>query len=160
MARRDNVTLFNAKILWPNFAGERRTYNKAGDRNFNLSLTPDESNRLRDLGYNVKAGKPSLNDPDDVGEDKLVVKVHYGQSAPRVILVMGEGGPQRNLTENTVYILDELAGEYDNVDLTIRPYDWEVDGQTGRTAYLQSLYVTVDPRASLSLKYLRTEDDD
>ena len=36
-------------------------------------------------------------------------------------------------------MLDEI--DIQSVDLDVRPYDWEVNDKTGRTAYLQAINV-------------------
>lgn len=45
----------------------------------------------------------------------------------------------RELSEDMVSIVDEI--DIRSVNLDVRPYDWEVNGKTGRTAYLQSMEV-------------------
>ena len=45
----------------------------------------------------------------------------------------------RKLDEESISMLDDI--DILSVDLDIRPYDWEVQGKTGRTAYLQSINV-------------------
>ena len=71
----------------------------------------------------------------------LPVKVKFNERGPRVYLQNSLGGRNRvTLDEDTVGILDNV--DITNVDLDIRPYDWDVQGKTGRTAYLQSICVT------------------
>ncbi|MBR6641153.1 MAG: hypothetical protein IKL08_03050, partial [Clostridia bacterium] len=51
----------------------------------------------------------------------------------------GQLGIDKNINEETIDILDEI--DIDSVDLDLRPYDWEVNGKTGRSAYLQAINV-------------------
>ena len=59
------------------------------------------------------------------------------------------------ITEQTVDSLDYV--EILNVDLTINPYVWEVNGNSGVKAYLGTMYVTIaeDP---LDAKYEEGEE--
>ena len=49
------------------------------------------------------------------------------------------GNNVRKLSEDIVGLIDDI--DILSVDMDIRPYDWEVNGKTGRTAYLQSMEV-------------------
>ena len=62
-----------------------------------------------------------------------------------------------NLTRRKVFITEQTVDSLDyveilNVDLTINPYVWEVNGNSGVKAYLSTMYVTIaeDP---LDAKY-------
>ena len=50
------------------------------------------------------------------------------------------GRAMNKLTEDTVEVIDDC--DILSVDLDLRGYDWEVNGNTGRTAYLDSMCVT------------------
>ena len=97
-------------------------------------ITLDEA--LKAMGWNLKI-KPALVD----GGDRLItrkVKVAFNERGPAVYMVPGNGEPIK-LDEDSVHRIDKI--DISHVDLDIRPYDWEVNGNTGRTAYLQSMQV-------------------
>lgn len=69
----------------------------------------------------------------------LPVKVKFNHRGPAIYVRSGSGIPTR-LSEETVDMLDEI--DIMSVDMDLRPFDWEVGGKTGRTAYLQAIEVT------------------
>ena len=139
-AARGVVQIDNARIIYRNFSGAPSKFNREGDRNFAVVIDDqDIAEALTEKGWNVK-----IKPPREEGDEPfmfLPVKVKFNERGPRVYLQNSLGGRNRvTLDEDTVGILDNV--DITNVDLDIRPYDWDVQGKTGRTAYLQSICVT------------------
>ena len=139
-AARGVVQIDEARIIYRNFAGAPSKFNREGDRNFAVVIEDqDIAEALTEKGWNVK-----IKPPREEGDEPfmfLPVKVKFNERGPRVYLQNSLGGRNRvTLDEDTVGILDNV--DIINVDLDIRPYDWDVQGKTGRTAYLQSICVT------------------
>ena len=125
-----------ARLVFRNFSGEASKYNREGDRNFAI-IIPDEdiANAMIKEGWNVK-----IKQPREDGDEPfmyLSVKVKFNDYGPNVYLV--SGNKTNRLDEDGIDCLDKIS--ILSADLDIRPYDWEVNGRTGRTAYLQSIKV-------------------
>lgn len=154
MAQSEPVVLENVNIIFRNFAGAETQYNKEGDRNFGVILEDHIADAMEADGWNIKTLK--LREDADEGEVPkrwLPVTVAWpkpGQRSepPQCYLVTSRG--KTKVKEDEAELID--YAEITNVDLIVRPYDWEVNGKTGRKAYLKSIYVTIveDP---LALKY-------
>ena len=126
----------DARIIFRNFAGQGSKYNREGDRNFAV-LIPDEdiANKLIEDGWSVKI-KPPREDGDSLFM-YLPVKIKFNHRGPGIYLVSGD--KVTRLNEDTIDMLDEV--DIKSVDVDLRPYDWEVNGKRGRSAYLQALNV-------------------
>ena len=137
VAPRGILQIDNAKIAYRNFAGAGSPYNREGDRNFSLVIDDQEiADRLIEDGWNVKI-KPA-RDEDDIPFMHLPVKIKFNGRGPAAYLQSGDN--RVKLDEETIGCLDDVY--ITNVDLDIRPYDWNVNGKEGRTAYLHSICVT------------------
>lgn len=138
-APRDILQIDDARIIYRNFAGRGDKYNREGDRNFAVVIPDEEmANELTNLGWNVKI-KPPRED-GDTPFMFLPVKVKFNDRGPTVYLKTGS--VQNRLDEESVGLLDNI--DIIGVDLDIRPFDWDVNGKQGRTAYLQSIRVIQD----------------
>ena len=138
-APRDILQIDDARIIYRNFAGRGDKYNREGDRNFAVVIPDEEmADELTNLGWNVKI-KPPRED-GDTPFMFLPVKVKFNDRGPNVYLKTGN--VQNRLDEESVGLLDNI--DIISVDLDIRPFDWDVNGKTGRTAYLQSIRVIQD----------------
>lgn len=138
-APRDILQIDDARIIYRNFAGRGDKYNREGDRNFAVVIPDEEmAAQLTDLGWNVKI-KPARED-GDTPFMFLPVKVKFNGRGPNVYLQTGRN--KNRLDEESIGLLDDI--DIVCVNLDIRPYDWDVNGKSGRTAYLQNIEVIQD----------------
>ena len=136
-ARNGVLEIEDARIIFRNFAGVGDKFNREGDRNFAVIIPTQEiCDELIDAGWNVK-----IKPPREDGEEPfmfLKVKVQFNNRGPAAYVISGNNTPKR-LNEDTIEMLDEI--DIASVNMDLRPYDWEVNGKTGRTAYLQAIEV-------------------
>lgn len=138
-----NITLTNARILYRNFSGKPSQYNTKGNRNFCVIIDdPNLVEQLQEDGWNIRYLTPK--DPMEEPKAYLSVKVAFPEEGsnrrpPKILLINSSGS--RILNENTVHMLD--WAEIENIDMVLRPYNYNVGGKVGVKAYLKSLYVTV-----------------
>lgn len=135
-APRGILQINDARIVHRNFSGAPSKYNRAGDRNFSLVIPNQElAEQLRESGWNVKIKPP--REEGDTPFMYLPVKANFNDRGPNIYLQTGR--VMNQLREDSVGCLDRI--DIASVDLDIRPYDWEMGGETGRSAYLQGMRV-------------------
>lgn len=126
----------NARLVYRNFQGRGDKFNREGDRNFSVVIPSQEiADKLAADGWNLKV-KPARDD-QELPFITLPVKIKFNDRGPACYLVANSN--MTRLSEDMVGILDDI--DIESVDLDIRPYDWEVNGKRGRTAYLQGISV-------------------
>ena len=138
MANVNNINIEGATIIWKNFSGERDKFNP-GKRGFSVVIDDAVmAKELKQEGWNVK--ERLLQEGADPSEQEwtLPVKLNMNRYTQVWLIV---GNHKTLLNEDTVAQLDVV--DIVNCDISIRPYEWEMSGRTGITAYVDSMYVTI-----------------
>lgn len=139
-------------IIYRNFNGAVSRFNNTGAKKFTVRLSEENAIDLKQKGFNVKQKEL------DNGEFtyQLEICINYGSYAPNIYAITGN--TKKLLDDNTVKTLQ--GADIINVDLCIRPYDWEVNGKVGVKAYVKYMYVTIeeDPFAG-DYEYLDNNED-
>ena len=95
--------------------------------------------QLREQQSSIGTLQEERSGPDKYGDEILQVAVEYKNFPPRIVQISGNG--QTVLTENQLSLLDDA--EITNIDLIIRPYNYNVNGKSGVKAYCKTMYVTL-----------------
>ena len=136
----DNLVMENVRIIFRNFSGKEGKFNREGDRSFCVIIDdPSDAQRLAEDGWNVRILQP--RDDDEEPRHYIPVAVSYKYMPPKIYIVPSNGKPVP-IDEDGVNMLD--YAEIRSVDLTLRPYRWEVNGNTGTKAYLRTMYVVIE----------------
>lgn len=147
------VLMEGVSLIFRNFTGKKRQYNPEGKRNFAVLLDPEVAVTLEADDWKVKYRPP--RDEDEEPQAFLPVQIKFDSfRPPRIVLITSRG--RTNLDQGSVEMLD--WADILNVDLIVRPHHWEMDdGRKGTTAYLQTLYVTIE-EDPLDAKYAELDE--
>ena len=148
-----NIVKEDAKVIWTNFKGLPDDLNPdGGKRMFNLVLDEDEAEVYVNDGWNVKA----YHRKNDKGEVESITyylpcRVRFdGGRPPKVVMVTDRNAIE--LDEDTVGNLDDVT--IVSCDVEITPYHWKIKGRgEGYTAYLKTMYATIEETDRFSDKY-------
>lgn len=136
MPNREIVTFRDVSIIFKNFSGEEQKYNREGDRNFSILLGEEDALEMLGKGWNVKPLR--RQEEDDQQLYHLKVSVSFKIRPPRVWMVTNRGQNRTLLGEGLVGMMDHV--DLVKTDLVISAYNWEVSGNSGKKAYLQSFF--------------------
>lgn len=148
-----DLSVENAVIVWPNFAGNPTDFNPAGGkRTFVLLLTPEVADDLKSEGWNIKCKPPKEDGDEPLYITEIVVNME-SQFPPKVCLVTEYRSERSmtNLDEDTIAELDKI--DYENVDVIIHPYEHGRSSVSTIKGYARSIYITQAQNNDFGGKY-------
>lgn len=139
-------------IPFHNFAGKERDYNEEGKRNFNISLSEEQAEALKNLGIYVP--DPGQKEDGSFWDPMVKINIKYNRyedrnnpgqfvvSGPKVTRFFAGGGSVE-LDENTIKDLD--SDQYESMAFLVTPY-LSPRSRTGlKTLYLRELQYKIEP---------------
>jgi hypothetical protein len=136
----NTVMIEDARIIYRNFAGKEGPYNAKGSRNFGVVLAPELAAVMAQDGWNVKMLRPREDDEEGIETPWLPVALRFDVFPPRIVMITSRN--RTPLDEETVDMLD--WADIVTCDILVRPYEYNVRGETGIKAYLKTMFITIN----------------
>lgn len=144
------ISIEDVQLIFKNFSGNPDKFNAEGNRNFGILVDKESAVAMEADGWAIKYLKPRPDedeDPDLQAWLKVKLNMKSGQP-PRVVMITSKG--KTTMTEDMVGALDYVIMK--KVDISISPWAWSMGGNEGISAYVKTLYVTIE-EDFLDLKY-------
>lgn len=138
MASSEDIVIEDAKIVFRNFEGREEKFNPKGKRNFSIILPIEVADEMLLKGWNVKYLKP--REEDEVPQPYIQVKVSFENRPPKMVQVTRRG--MTYMTEDLIDLWDHA--DIETADVTLTPYDYEVNGTKGRATYLKTMVIKLE----------------
>ena len=139
----NNITIKDAKLIFKNFRALPDKFDKNGTCRFSILLDEDTAFSVEfiEQGLNVKPLR--RRNEEDPQMYHIPVKVNFESRRPANVVMLNDINDKRTvLDKDSIGILD---GSYiKRADCVLNLYRWDVNGKTGVTAYLQTLYATIE----------------
>ena len=154
MPPEEHVVLEGVQIMFRNFSGKPDKFNpQGGRRRFVIGLDPGVAEVLAAEGWPVKVLPPRSEEEGEVARPIMEVKINFeSHRPPKIVLVTSRG--RTHLDESDVAQVDYV--DIINADIIVNPYPWENSRGSGVSAYLQSLFLTIE-EDPLDIKYSEME---
>lgn len=144
-----HIMFENVQLGYLNFSGRKSDFNVNGDREFVVFLPAEVAQEMANAGWNIKGTTP--REEGDEVRYYLPVKVDLNSEVrPSSIQIITSRG-RVQVTNETIDTIDYM--EMTNVDLSVRPFNWELKtGKQGTKAYLVDAFITIRENP-LQMKY-------
>lgn len=130
-------------LWWRNMQGSATPVSPAGVRSFAIRLDDDIAQQLVEEGWTCIAFKPKdKNDPDSPILPRFKIKMRFDSPMPPKIYIANSDGTRR--TEVDESYLDDQNIDSRGIewcDIAVNPYNWNVRGDSGCSAYLSELTI-------------------
>jgi hypothetical protein len=142
------------KWAWSHFNGAADTFNAEGDRNFVVSLNPDDARALMEIpdGWSIKEYVDTREGAEgSEPEYTIKVKISYRFEPPKIFFLkekeveLEDGTVTTQLrkfrVENETELNDITRATVKRIDFVAKPSRWMRNGEAGVTPYLSEMYV-------------------
>lgn len=138
MPPNEDIVIEDARIVFRNFEGREEKFNPKGKRNFSVILPYELADEMLLKGWNVKYLK--ARDEEETPQPYIQVKVSFDRKPPKLVQVTRRG---------MTYIGEDLVDMWDyadieTADVTLTPYDYEMNGNKGRACYLKTMVIKLE----------------